>query len=272
LEEPLMLSGVKLKNPAAVRAGIRDLAMAKGVPIRTELKRNAGIINHYAMKMTPPFLQKGGLTKGTIKQSWNVQKRTGEKAVKRDVAKAFQPIRTLQLLKNAKWAAAVNKMIRRRDITGLERFLAGKGVHNKVVPEATLELLNSKRTNRGRVKINLPFLVLSAPSITRLQKRQVADVGKAKAGWANAGSALPGEKPPDWITRHATPGSLHDRTGNPVRPAIRVTNAVLYGQHFSPLGIVQKAVELRASTMKRELRETVRANLKRSMRSGKLGR
>ncbi len=264
---------VKLKSPGTLRAGIGTLAKLRQTTIAAEIKRNGGIIAEYAAKMTPPFLQKGGISKGAVSQSWNTQKRTGEKAVKGDIARLFQPLRSLGLLKNVQWAAAAAKMIRRRDIEALEKFLAAKGVHAHVVEAATEAMHASARNSRGRIKkTQRALLVISAPSISALTKLKVSHVGVAKAGWTPAIVAGGRSMPPDWISRHSTPGAVRDRTSNPLRPSWRAENNVRFGSSFNELQIAQKAVEIRDKTAGKEIKALLHARLKQGMRSTGLGK
>lgn len=263
---------VKLKRPVLLAAGIRTLSRIRGTTLGQEVKRNAGIITEYCAKMLPPTTGKGQ-NKNAIKQSWNTQKRAGEKAIKRDVAKVFQPLRSLAFLKNVQWAAAVQKMIRRRDIAGLEKFLKEKGVRNQVIEEATVEIHNQHRNKRGRAKKSGgPYLVLKAPSIKKVEKHQIGHVGKAKAGYVPALRTLGREIPPEWVTRHSTPGFVQDRTWNPLKPSIRVSNDVGYGYSFAHMNIPGTAIEIRGKTAGREIRESLKGKLKAGMKSTGLGK
>jgi hypothetical protein len=262
----------RLKNPAALRAGIRTLANIRSTTVRKELQRNAGIIAEYCAKMTPPTTGRGQ-NKNAINQSWAVQQRAGKKAIRRDIAQCFQPLRSIAFLKNVQWAAVVNKMIRKRDIKGIEHFLASKGLNSRVIIEATTEIHDQARNRRGRVRKKMqPYLVINGASIRKLRELRESHIGQAKAGWSPAMSQFSRPLPPDWVTRHRTPSQIRDRSWNALRPSVTVKNQVRYGSSFNELQIARTALDIRSRTAAKEIRETLRGNLKRAMRTTGLGK
>lgn len=269
---------LKLKYPTQFRGAFERLRQARGTSTGAELRRRGRIISMDCMRATPPFLQKGGVTKGMLTQSWNTQKRTGEKRTKRDVERVYQTLEGIKILAKgnqrfARLKAQIAAYARRGDFQKIQDILKNFGLTLPVIKVADPDVHKRARGYRGRVKGGPRVVVLNKASIGKLVKTQVAHVGKTKAGWVAGAKGLGATDIPNWITRHSTPGSISDRSGAQLlRQSIKVRNRVSWGNQLSDLAIVDKVVEINGRKMDREAREIIRGNLKKAMKQGGLGR
>lgn len=241
---------------------VRALQAARRVSFQRLLRDQARLFVRDVLKLTPP---RG---RAAISESFNAQKRRGEKRVERDILKVFMPVSALKILsepQNASLAESLGSAIRRQDWAVAEAILVRLGFSSiRVEPDATEH--DQARDRRGQVnRRQRPTIILHVASVKKYIKAQLAHVGKTKAGWLLAANAL-GVPVPQWIRRHggATPGLFRDETPNSSNPSITIGNLVIYGDGFQDLRIVQTALQLRTKAMKTQTEKILQAEIRKA--------
>lgn len=226
---------------------LRNLSERKRGGVAGVLKQQARLLTGDLLKFTPPFDPKS-----PIASSFNSQRKMGENAVKRDVERGQKDIRELDMIANG--SPRIKKLLRKRDLQGLENVLRRSGFRNaNVFSEATVARHNSMRTRYGIIRRSQQNFVLNGRSIKTVEREKLKGVGKAKAGWKPAATRF-GPKIPAWISRHGGQGSYTDRSMDNFRPYIEVVNSVPHIQSAAQtLRIVQRAIDNRVRNMQKEL-------------------
>lgn len=217
-----------------------------------EVVRSEGkLLLQDVVRMTPPF------SKGPSTESFNVQRKTGEAAVARDIRRvmlAVDDIKMLSLIRKKEIKDRLDKLIKKRDTQGVREILRKLGIPvASVIVEADPVIHERQRDRRGRIQrasgraINV---VLRGLTLKRYIREKQSHVGKAKAGWAEAAKGF-GVKLPNWITRHKSPGQFKDNTHDPKMPSVTIGNLVDYIQGAgADLRIMERALGNRVRNMK----------------------
>jgi len=220
------------------------------------LKSEAALFTLDCVRLTPPN------AKNPFRESFNVQRRAGERAVQNDIQKIFKSWESLQIVQsNPKLAEELKKYARRGAVDKAAVLLRRLGVKIPVILAATADLHKSLRGAGGRT-LRKPRMVLQTASIGRILRAAQKRVGMEKSGWTAAANAL-GVKLPAWITRHAGPGQVQLNLGTPDNQSITVSNLVPYAQPHGPkLGIIKRAYERRVESLTKRLEHIVQKNFK----------
>lgn len=217
--------------------------------VRAEGKLLAGDLT----KLTPPFGSLSG------RESWGAQRRIGNRAIEKDINRAFKSIDDLQLL--ASPAGPVGEralmLLRRRDFVGLEAILRNVGISDfSAVDFLAGELMaehEATRDNRGRVRAGTVARWARGRKIRKLIRDRQKAVGKAKAGWGVSYMRL-GGRVPAWISRHGSrQGFLSERVQG-VNPRIVISNSTRDIRAIDRTArVVPRAVRIRTVQLKRRV-------------------
>jgi hypothetical protein len=219
------------------------------------LRQQARLLVKDCARMTPPC------GRSALTESYAQQRRTGLKALARDVKRVFQPMENT--VKGLNTAEANSKpgftgepvgtralrYARTGQLDKLNELLKHFKFRRRAVKDATVALFKSARTISHRTRtINQRFVVTNPRSIAAATKAEGAEIGKAKAGWVRAAEAL-GEKLPSWILKHRSPGLYVPKLTGPVQ-SITVGNLVDYIQEAgASLKIIQRGLDRRVKAM-----------------------
>lgn len=165
-----------------------------------------------SIALTPPF------GKTPLKEAKGDQRKVGEKAVLRDIQRAIRGMDKMWAMRKPGIDKAFKRLSRTRNTLAAEQFLKDVGFKRVagVVDAASEDVHNSLRSPRGKVHRGLAqFFTWKAASVDRLKRLKLRAVGRAKAGWLvalTAIDALRGKstyKPAAWVARHNNePGSF----------------------------------------------------------------
>jgi len=231
---------------------VKEIALELRLSVLTVLIQQVKLWLIDVIHLTPPF----GPTP-TV-ESYNAQRKIGERAVAGDFSKAFGTLKELEILKSTEKVGVSLRRLLRTDLSALETVLRRMkviGPNVKVIHKATAADHKKLRDKRGRVRRGIiPIYVVDKQSVRKLLKLAQDRVGWAKAGWLAAANGL-GVKLPAWITRHtAKAKGLFTPELVPNSPAITVGNFVSHAQlHGSELHIINRALLRRTESMKRNL-------------------
>lgn len=246
------------------REGLRLMAL-KNISVEKLVRDQSRLFARDVLRITPPF------GRHSITESFNVQRRTGEAAVKRDLGRVFMGPKDLSVLKHPKsprLAKNLEQAIRARDTAAVQAILEKIGLQVKVIEQPDATIHRGARNRRGRVRGNRePMLVLDQRALDRYVKDVVGHVGKTKAGWLPAAAALGVTGIPNWIRRHGgqTPGLIRfEGRGN--KFAVVIGNLVAWGQAFSELRIVEEALKLRVRAMRLNAEHIIAGDLRKGRR------
>lgn len=234
------------------RTQVSRLVTLTGRDAGEVVKSEGRLLVQDAMRMTPPFAN------APSTESLNAQRKTGEKAVERDINKVFAKLKSLKV-RDKRIRKDLARAIRKRDFARVKIILKYMKLPvEDAMREADPAVHEHKRDRRGRVQRNKNKVwILNEPSLNRIIREKKKHVGKAKAGWAAAARGL-GVKLPNWITRHSSPGAFKDNTKDPKQPSITIGNLVGYIQAAgSDLRIMQRAIQNRTRNLKAKLEKII---------------
>lgn len=178
--------------------GVSNISREQGI------RKAAALLTKRLIQFTPPLAAKG--TSGG-RQGSNAR-RTGEKAVQRDIMRAVRP------MIGGLWdMPRMRNLIRAGDLVAINAILANMQWvgHQKGAKAVrwTPGWHRQARKSRGRVtgwtRLWTPDVAAEKAYIKKTQK----NVGIARGGWAASAAAL-GLNPPDWIARHRRWGYFRD--------------------------------------------------------------
>ena len=244
----------------------RELMEEMGKTEADFLKQQGRLLLDDLVHMTPPFT-KGSTGKGITSQSYAMQRKVGENAVKRDIKKVFRPFSPLGRYLARK---STDKYMQQRiadyaadgNLTAIRTIVkAMLGSKTDVRREVEPALHMARRNNKGRVTSSQPItFILNERQLKAYIKEMQAHVGFSKSGWAQAASAL-GYKLPNWITRHNAPGLFRDDSANKLNPSLTIGNVLKWSNDYSPLSIVETALKIRTESMQKDMQHRIdRAN------------
>lgn len=124
-------------------------------------------------------------------------------------------------------------------------------------------IIDSLRNSRGRVRKPAKQITVPLAALNAEIKRRQAEVGKLAAGF-NAAAAKLGYKPPAWIWRHSSPGSIEIKVS---KRGIKIViiNAVEFASRVEFLEKrIQAAVDEEARKNNRQLKYLVSNAAKKS--------
>ena len=198
-----------------------------------------------------------------------MQRKQGLNAVKMDNKRLFQPLRSIDMVRdvlNTPGKNAFKTMVRAGQYDDLAHTIHVMGLlpfKPKIIKDASKEFLNKWRDKRGRVfrRVKNPFLVVNGSSIKTVLKEQQAKVGLLKSGWVNA-LKLMGLSVPGWIAKGGKGEASKSR--NPFKLSYVFHNQIAYGQkHYDY--IVKRVLKHRVESMIKQARGAVKSTLKKEM-------
>lgn len=233
------------------------------------LKQQGRLLLDDMVRMTPPFRGGGGVTK----QSHNEQRKIGQAAVRRDVGRVFLPAESMAFFNKSsdekvqRWGKYLRKYAREGRLGAAQTMLRVAGFPNKVSTVARPYLHKRARSKRGRVpKSNERVIVLNTKSVRDYTREIVSHVGRSKAGWKHAASELKLFLP-NWIKRHATPGTGGMITETKTHTSLDLGNLVEWASDFADLRIIQAALDGRTKAMVKNLERIIEAQIEKANRS-----
>jgi hypothetical protein len=223
--------------------------------LSTEIRNQARLACRDAINYTPPLI-KGSPTYQTVAPM--EQRRAGEKAVRRDVAKVYLALEDLRISDDAKFPHLAKWLHRygRQGATGkVEKILRDFQWNVPVSREALPGAHESARNHRGRVNARRARnIVLSKRTIEQYTRKQQKKVGRAKAGWNNSAAKL-GLKVPNWVGDLKEPGWSDDKLSSP-NPSFTLANTVRHAQRAAP-EILQRVMNNRDRAMKVQINKVM---------------
>ncbi len=236
-----------------------ELRLIKGYSASEMLTYMGKILCRYLMQITPPFDAKDNPFGQNV---WAKQKKTGEKAVRRDFSRAFQlltPAAIDRVTHNiGKRQAHWLKLYARQGLMGkLNTMLRDLKLPHavKVIRFVSTDLARSNVFFGSRPhRIKQKYLVLDAGSIKRELTLAISHLGRAKAGWLPAAMRL-GVKAPQWVIRHegAASGRFIDQRHDRLLPSVTMINST-EGADAKNLDVVGAATrEFQRSGLQRQL-------------------
>jgi hypothetical protein len=254
---------------------LRKLSAALGQTAEETIDAQAKLLVRDCVKATPPF------TPGkNFSESLAQQKRVGEQAVQRDLARVFREAGGYKKLTDGRLARRIAKLVSRGDeAKAVEELRISKINVEGIERRPTKALWDKQRNKRGQVPFRKEqgFLVhdgripefLSAPLsaknkpndpiLAEMLADRIATVGNAKSGWVIAAENL-GLKLPRWIKRQKGAAfGIFKRNGSGTKYAVTVGNGVPYIQDTGKeLGIIKWAMKNRERNIEKQIRMTLK--------------
>lgn len=194
-------------------------------------------------------------------------KKQGEGAVVRDIAKTVQPF-AVDEFRNPALAAIVEE----GDFQAFEVFsrrVSNDKLRNVQAAPFSPTLHSSRRDRRGRIasKRSRPTFVLGRADRAELAKyikRKRSNVGIAKSGWL-AATQLLGGSVPAWVSRHGTAyGSVIDERNDQYAPGVTAINRTPWAQNREEGNrIIASAMRSRINSMSTDLSRRIRDEARR---------
>ena len=261
---------------------LHRLANAMGKGLEEAVRQQAGLVCLDAMRLTPPFPNKGGSK--ALRSSWAEHRKAGQEAVAKNIKMFYKPASTFyRMTREDRGALAFAELAKRNDIDGIRaKFSKVPSSLQRVLGvrhEVDAGEYNARRNRRGRIPTSeRGFLLHSGrvpkwtprpkenqvaafPGLRALFKRQTRYLGLAKAGWAKACDALGiGRRVPSWIHAHKAKakGIFHDDGTGP-KYIVTAGSPVDYMQDLGgQLRIVQTAMAGRLRLMEKQIAMTLR--------------
>jgi hypothetical protein len=221
-------------NEAEFRNELGLIAQISGRALADVILQQAALFTKDASGFTPPF------GKAPSTESGGDKKKIGNKAVKRDIERAFSSVQNLRVYQpvgegapfNKAFTDSLRRAVRRKD-TRLVSDLLGRAstkfAGRKVAESPSVELHNSMRNARGGVTKTRSIFILRAQSaINSFASRIQTHVGLGKAGWNEPLNKL-AVKPPAWVQKQTRSVGIFKQEGGDT-PSVTVGNAVPFVQ------------------------------------------
>lgn len=211
------------------------------------IRQQAALLVKDLIHLTPPFSDKPS------SESYNVQRRVGEKAVERDIRNGWIAIDSLEVFSSqTKTGKRIRRLFKNGSWKELQELLNQIGFKRlmRVESELTKQWQDSARDKRGHVAKGAHGrgAVGKQRELDRFVKLRQLRVGAGKAGWKPSASMV-GHSIPAWIGRHSSMGTASVKEG---RDSIEFTfrNFVPHIQLAGrELKVVQTALDNRATVM-----------------------
>src|SRR6185436_15333356 len=155
----------------------KRLVRATGRDAADVLKQEGRLFLQDCIKLTPPT------SKQPFTESYNIQRRAGERAVESDIKNVFIDVQSLSFVKkNPKLATQLARYATRGEIAKASDVLRKIGVKLRVLMEATPAIHKAARGAGGRTQRRRGNVVLRGATIARYIKHKQKQVGMEKAG------------------------------------------------------------------------------------------
>jgi hypothetical protein len=219
--------------------------------LKDVVKSEARLLAVDLVNFTPPLLAK---SKNEFRRAApQEQRQQGEKAVAMDINRMFQPLDSIDVIRNSRTKRLTNaftQLLDAKQYKAVGELLWQMGVlpFKAAILETVDKALHRKfRTARGRVgkRVKNPWLVMDAQSIPKYIKAQQKKVGRAKSGWAATLRGL-GLSVPGWINKGGAGSFSVKDTSLSVEYTMQ--NSVNYAQkHYD--NIVTRAIRKRVNAL-----------------------
>lgn len=245
--------------------GLRE---AKNITSREVVSDQFRLTIRDAIDATPPF-DKPGFGKNA--SSLNVHRKSGERAVKRDLRRVFTPFKSLGAGRGrAHYAVWLRKYAAEGNVRGMMKILSDLGipVQNIVTNiQSVQQIHGSRRGVRGRVRGGKPDTLVLGTAFADYEKQELKSIGRAKAGWYQLAQIAGITSLPDWISRHAGEAyMIADQRNHPERPQITFGNLVEFVDDFRDLKILETVFENRIVSMQTELDKVMEGNARKRLK------
>lgn len=184
-------------------------------------------------KATPPLTGKN-----MFSQAWGAQKKAGEGAVSKDLAKVYTTANSIygMIAEQDEGAAkGFRRAVRRRDVGEAQRLMYVFGLSqfaSSNIGEFNPDFHKQARRRHGRVGRGQRTMqiVTRGSDLNRYRREKMGRVGRLKAGWVSASRGLTKQpRWPAWLRKVARgEGTLSDQTRRRRDPYLRLTNSVRY--------------------------------------------
>jgi hypothetical protein len=236
---------------------LADYSQASGRAIGEVLVQQARLVAKNVIQRTPPFVSFSGM------ESFAVQRRAGEGAVRNDIESGFASIDRLPELitRSPRLKSQMEDAVKARDEGKIRDLMTvAKLPASRLIDAPTTRYHNVLRDRRGRVRRRKPFFwVTDRRALQRFVREKQKLVGRAKAGWGASARTLGVRGLPQWILRHPEQGRVVDRAGAAVNPYISMTNTVSYiGTIEQHVQMVPQAIRGQSIKMEAQIRAKLR--------------
>jgi hypothetical protein len=232
-----------------------ELRRWKNMDVPTFVRHRARVATQDLLKWTPP---RG---KHPSKESFNEQKKRGQKTLERDIRRVFFALDQAKIItapENEKLANDLKRYIASGNTGAIERILRNlripfKSLHKLPYPS----LHEAARDRRGNVRKAQGHLVLRDASIKKYIRQRQPMIGEFKAGWNAAARALgvPSRHWPAWVSGQKVGAApVVDRLKNVSRPTLTLVNASKWINSGDQERFVDAVLAINQIKMQKELR------------------
>jgi hypothetical protein len=205
-------------NVQGLMSTLVNFAAATGRSVASVMPEQVALFVRDVVKLTPPF------ESFSIRESFGKQRKTGEQAVKNDIARVFSPIEFLGIYNSdSRVGQKVRNATAKNNGDALGVLLKRSGY----TPKASTAIITldpmvhfRQRNLRGRVRRQPTRYFVLASQLKSYLKHKLEHVGMLKGGWG-AAAAKYGVALPAWITRHAGGMVIEKLSGNSPNITIR---------------------------------------------------
>jgi hypothetical protein len=245
---------------------MKRLAMVTNRTVGEVIKLRAPALARYLATATMPI---AGLTKdgsGSPDGFSKAAEALGKRAVTRDIGRVYVSPKTITRSlaeSNGEHGEAMAKgfkgFLKKGDLQSAKAILDRSGIAAKqltIVQWDGGEAHRKARNGRGRVSAGRkPQITTDAAALKKYSDMRRKNVGFAKGGWINAAAsvgALP-KSIPQWVRRHASPGSAKDMTDDGANPRFELTDSVNYMTQIMGEKYLIQATESFDKSMRKEI-------------------
>ena len=253
-------------DTTSFQRSLNELAgLKKDVP--KIVRRVASNVVKDCVKLTPPF---GGAPSS---ESFNEQRKSGNRAVENDLRKLFKDIDELQIVKDAEKKSVgwrLMKLAKKGDSQAIVKFLNSikiKAVDFAKAPDRESHLLYRTKYGKTRDLRGASFFVLGG--LEKYIKSVQARVGTAKHGWLAAINALGIKAIPAWIRNQSGyVGRCKIEGEGTDKFSVTFENTVPYIQRKGrDLQIVKEAFKSTGYRLRKEIESLLDARMQKAKRA-----
>lgn len=244
---------------------MKRLALVTNRSVGEIIRERAPTLARYLATATMPIAglsRDGGNADGFSKAAETL----GKKAVTRDLGRVYVSPKTItRSLSESNgehgeaMAKGFTKFLKKGELQSAKAILDRSGIAARqltIVAWDGGDAHRKARNNRGRVPAaRKPQITTDAVALRKYSDMRRKNVGFAKGGWINAAAsvgALP-KSIPQWVKRHASPGSAKDMTSDGTNPRFELTDAVNYMTAIMGEKYLIQATESFDKSMRKEI-------------------
>ena len=237
---PMGFSMVMDVYDAPLLNSLTRLVEQTGSDIGMVLRKRSGALARYLAEATMPIAgltREGGNPDGFSKAALTL----GQRAVTRDIGRDYVSPKTITRTlaeSNGEHGVAMAKgftgFLKKGDLQSAKAILDRSGIAARqltIIQWDGGDAHRKARNNRGRIAPGRkPQITTDAVALKKYSDMRRKNVGFAKGGWVNAARSI-GKVPgviPQWMKRHASPGTAKDFTEDAQHPRFELQNQVGY--------------------------------------------